>query len=229
MLCRNYSRALCVSNEAVSRGHLITFEGGEGAGKSTQMKRLREWLKDQGRTVLTTREPGGTPGAEAVRHAVLSGAVKDLGTTAEAVMFAAARADNVLNVIRPALLRGEIVLCDRYLDSSRVYQGIAGGVPASIIEPLQAAATEGASPDLTLMFDIDPVLGLERAAQVWAEDGPDRYEQDKLEQQRERREAFRAIAEREPHRCVLIDAADTPDAVFDTMRTAVSSYLEAHD
>ena len=210
-------------------GHLITLEGGEGAGKSTQMRHMEAWLHDEGYTVLTTREPGGTPGAEAVRHAVLSGAAKDLGTVAEAVLFAAARADNVRNVIRPALDAGHVVICDRYLDSSRVYQGVTGGVPQEILEPLQRAVTEGAAPDLTLIFDIDPVVGLQRAAKVWAEDGPDRYEQDQLDQQHARRQAFLDIAAREPHRCVVIDAAADEETVRQAVRAALSSYFERRE
>lgn len=207
-------------------GHLITLEGGEGAGKSTQMRHMEAWLHDKGYNVLTTREPGGTPGAEAVRHAVLSGGAKQYGTIAEAILFAAARADNVQNVIRPALEAGKVVICDRYLDSSRVYQGVTGGVPSEILEPLQRAVTEGGTPNLTLIFDIDPVEGLKRAAKVWAEDGPDRYEQDKLDQQHARRQAFLDIAAQEPHRCVVIDASASEEQVRVAVQNALSAYFE---
>lgn len=210
----------------MARGHLITLEGGEGAGKSTQMGHLENWLVSKKFDVLTTREPGGTPGAEAVRHAVLSGKAKHLGSVAEAVLFAAARADNVHNIIRPALEEGAVVICDRYIDSSRVYQGVSGGVPENVLEPMQRAVVEGAAPDLTLIFDIDPVEGLKRAAKVWAEDGPDRYEQDQLDQQHTRRQAFLDIAAREPHRCVVIDASADEETVAKNVQKAVKAYLD---
>ncbi len=127
-------------------GVFITFEGGEGAGKSTQIARLKNRLADAGHTVLVTREPGGTPGAEAVRHVILSGAAKRWGAAAEAVLFAAARADNVTSIIKPALARGEVVLSDRFLDSSRVYQGVSGGVPDHVLEPMQQVAIDGTLP-----------------------------------------------------------------------------------
>ncbi len=210
----------------MARGHLITLEGGEGAGKSTQMGHLEAWLLTKKFDVLTTREPGGTPGAEAVRHAVLSGKAKHLGPVAEAALFAAARADNVQNIIRPALESGAVVICDRYIDSSRVYQGVSGGVPEAVLEPMQRAVVEGAAPDLTLIFDIDPVEGLERAAKVWAEEGPDRYEQDQLDQQHVRRRAFLDIAAREPHRCVVIDASVDEETVKKNVQKAVKAYLD---
>ena len=207
------------------RGKFITFEGGEGAGKSTQMSRLAERLSAAGHDVLVTREPGGTQGAEAVRHVVLSGAAKPFGTDMEAVLFAAARSDNVESVIKPALEQGKIVLCDRFMDSSRVYQGVSGGVSPDLLDTLERAVTEDARPGLTLIFDIDPKLGLKRAAKVWGKGGPDRYEQDDLEAQMQRRQGFLDIARREPERCVVINAAQSQKKVSAAVDKAVDAFL----
>lgn len=207
------------------RGNFITFEGGEGAGKSTQIKRLAERLEKSGQKVLITREPGGSPGAEAVRHVVLSGAAKALGTDVEAILFAAARSDNVEQIIKPALEAGTTVLCDRFMDSSRVYQGVSGGVDAEFILAMEKAVTEGARPDLTLIFDLPPEEGLKRAAQVWAEDGPDRFESEDLSQQKKRRQGFLDIAKREPERCVVIDASQSLEAVSAAVDAAVDAFL----
>ncbi|MEP1206402.1 MAG: dTMP kinase [Rhizobiaceae bacterium] len=209
------------------RGHFITFEGGEGAGKSTQIKRLAARLEKLGQKVLVTREPGGSPGAEAVRHVVLSGAAKAFGTEMEAVLFAAARSDNVENIIKPALESGTTVLCDRFMDSSRVYQGVSGGVDLEFILMMEKAVTEGARPDLTLIFDLPPELGLKRAADVWAEDGPDRFESEDLSMQQKRREGFLEIAEQEPDRCVVIDASKSLEEVSEDVDAAVDAYLES--
>lgn len=210
-------------------GHFITFEGGEGAGKSTQITRLAERLKEQGREVLITREPGGSPGAEAVRHVVLSGAAEPFGTELEAILFAAARADNVTTIIKPALAAGHIVLCDRFMDSSRVYQGVSGGVDKEFLLGMERAVTEDARPGLTLIFDIDPELGLARAAKTWDGQGPDRFEKEALAQQIARREGFLAIAKDEPDRCTVIDASVDLQAVSDAVDAAVDSFLKRRD
>jgi len=207
------------------RGHFITFEGGEGAGKSTQIKRLAKWLESRGHNVLITREPGGTAGAEAVRHVVLSGAARSLGTDMEAVLFASARSDNVENIIKPALAAGRVVLCDRFMDSSRVYQGVSGGVDQDFLLALERAVTEDSRPNLTLIFDLDPEEGLRRAADVWGGDGPDRYESEDLDAQHQRRKGFLDIAAAEPDRCVVIDATPDADAVEQKVRDAVQAYL----
>ena len=208
------------------RGHFITFEGGEGAGKSTQIKRLATRLKRKGHKVLVTREPGGSPGAEAVRHVLLSGAAKAFGTEMEAILFAAARSDNVENIIKPALDEGTTVLCDRFMDSSRVYQGVSGDVDPEFILSMERAVTEDARPDLTLIFDIPPELGLKRAAEVWAEDGPDRFESEDLALQEKRRQGFLDIAAQEPDRCVVIDASKPLNQVSSAVDKAVDAYLE---
>ncbi len=208
------------------RGHFITFEGGEGAGKSTQIKRLAKRLEKMGYKILLTREPGGSPGAEAVRHVVLSGAAQPYGTDMEAVLFAAARSDNVEQIIKPALEKGITVLCDRFMDSSRVYQGVSGGVDEDFLLAMERAVTEGARPDLTLIFDLPPEVGLKRAAEVWAEDGPDRYENEEIAEQEARRQGFLAIAEKEPDRCVVIDAGADLDAVSKQVDVVVDTYLK---
>ncbi len=213
-------------NGKVVRGHFITFEGGEGAGKSTQIKRLAKRLEKRGHKVLVTREPGGSPGAEAVRHVVLSGAAQKFGTEMEAVLFAAARSDNVEQIIKPALQKGITVLCDRFMDSSRVYQGVTGGVDEEFILTMERAVTEGARPDLTLIFDLDPTEGLKRAAEVWAEDGPDRYESEALAQQEARRQGFLKIAESEPDRCVVIDASADLKTVSKAVDIVIDTYLK---
>ena len=194
-------------------GLFVTFEGGEGAGKSTQIRRLAEALKSEGQDVLVTREPGGSPGAEAVRHVLLSGAAEAFGTRMEAILFAAARNDHVEEVIRPALAEGKVVLCDRFMDSSRVYQGVTGNLEPDFIETLQRVAINGVMPDCTVILDIPARIGLERAQKRAAAVGPDRFEKEQLETHEKRREAFLDIAAREPERCHVVDALQTEEAI----------------
>lgn len=197
----------------MSRGIFITFEGGEGAGKSTQIVTLAEALRGTGREVLVTREPGGSPGAEAVRHVLLSGAAEPFGPGMEALLFAAARSDHVEQVIRPAVARGAVVLCDRFMDSSRVYQGVTGNLDAGFMRALEKVAINGMVPDLTIILDLDAEEGMRRAAARRGDDGADRYEKETLDVHRRRREAFLEIARAEPERCVVIDAAQPPEEV----------------
>lgn len=212
----------------VARGFFITFEGGEGAGKSTQIDRLAKKLRAKKYDVLLTREPGGSPGAEAVRHVLLSGAAEPFGPEMEALLFAAARSDHVEQVIRPAVERGAIVLCDRFLDSSRVYQGVTGGLDADFMDSVERVAINGMMPDMTLILDIDPAEGLKRAtARRGAGDGPDRFEKETIAIHQRRREAFLAIAEAEPERCIVVDAARDPDDVEDIITAVVFAALEA--
>ncbi|EJC79336.1 thymidylate kinase [Rhizobium leguminosarum bv. trifolii WSM2297] len=194
-------------------GLFVTFEGGEGAGKSTQIRRLAEALKGEGHDVLVTREPGGSPGAEAVRHVLLSGAAEAFGTRMEAILFAAARNDHVEEVIRPALAAGKIVLCDRFMDSSRVYQGVTGNLEPDFIETLQRIAVNGVMPDCTVILDIPAKIGLERAQKRAAAEAPDRFEKERLETHEKRREAFLDIAAREPERCHVINAMQSEEAI----------------
>lgn len=194
-------------------GLFVTFEGGEGAGKSTQIRRLAEALKSEGHNVLVTREPGGSPGAEAVRHVLLSGAAEAFGTRMEAILFAAARNDHVEEVIRPALAEGKVVLCDRFMDSSRVYQGVTGNLEPDFIETLQRVAINGVVPDCTVILDIPARIGLERAQKRAAAEAPDRFEKEQLETHEKRREAFLDIAAREPERCHVVDALQAEEVI----------------
>lgn len=197
----------------MARGFFITFEGGEGTGKSTQANMLASVLRQYGYEVLVTREPGGSPGAEAVRHVLLSGAAEPFGPKMEALLFAAARSDHVEQVIRPAVERGVIVLCDRFLDSSRVYQGITGDLDADFMAGLERITVNGMMPDLTIVLDLDANEGLRRAATRRGEGDADRYEKETLEIHDRRRQAFLDIAKAEPERCVVIDASGTPEEV----------------
>lgn len=191
------------------------------------MRRAADWLRGTGREVTVTREPGGTPGAECIRHVLLSGGAQALGVDMEALLFAAARRDNVEQIIRPALRADHVVLCDRFLDSSRVYQSAVGGADAEYMRGLEGAAVEGARPDLTLIFDMPAETSLARlrARQSTGED--DRYEREALDAHRARRDAFLAIAEREPERCRVIDADRPEDDVFIAVTQTLRNALEA--
>jgi dTMP kinase len=201
-------------------GRFITFEGGEGAGKSTQIRLLAERLRLLGKEVVATREPGGTPTAEAIRALLLSGRATELGPEGEAVLFAAARTDHVAHVIRPALVAGCWVLCDRFFDSTRVYQGGSAGASEGMLDALERAAVGETRPDLTIILDVPASVGLARAARRIAAAGTvaDRFERDDLAIHEARRQAFLAIAAAEPERCVVVDAtrsdADTAAAVW---------------
>jgi dTMP kinase len=208
----------------LARGFFITFEGGEGAGKSTQIGRLAHKLRDKRYQVAVTREPGGSPGAEAIRHVILSGAAEPLGPEMEALLFAAARSDHVEQLIRPALRRGKVVICDRFVDSSRVYQA---NVAAELLAEIERISLNGIMPDLTLIFDIDPEVGLRRAAARRGGDQADRFEKETLAVHKRRRQAFLDIARNEPKRCVVIDASADADTVEHAVTSAVFSAMEA--
>ena len=215
---------------ADATGLFVSFEGGEGAGKSTQIRRLAERLRGLGHDVLVTREPGGSPGAEAVRHVLLSGAAEMFGTRMEAILFAAARNDHVEEVIRPALARGTIVLCDRFMDSSRVYQGITGNLEPDFIEALQRVAVNGVVPDCTLILDIPAKIGLERARKrASASAAPDRFEKEEMQTHEKRREAFLDIAARDPGRCHVIDAQRSENDIADEIASIVEERLTSAD
>ncbi|PSJ64193.1 dTMP kinase [Mesorhizobium soli] len=210
----------------LTRGLFISFEGGEGAGKSTQIKRLADKLRAKGYGLTVTREPGGSQGAEAVRHVILSGAAEPFGPKMEALLFAAARSDHVEQVIRPAVERGDIVLCDRFVDSWRVYQGGAGNIDPVFMAVIERVSVNGMMPDLTLIFDIDPAVGLRRATARRGNEVADRFERETLAIHEARRAAFLEIARNDPERCVVIDAAQEPDAVEDAVTRAVFSVIE---
>jgi dTMP kinase len=195
------------------RGRFITFEGGEGAGKSTQIRKLADRLNAAKLKTIVTREPGGSPGAEIMRHLVLSGIGKLLGPDAETLLFAAARDDHVRTVIQPALNQGTWVLCDRFYDSTRAYQGSLGSVPEGVIKAMQRVTIGDLKPDLTIILDLPVEIGLQRAAVRRGSGAPDRFEAENLEFHRTLREAYRKIAAEDPVRCALIDANADPDTV----------------
>jgi dTMP kinase len=210
----------------VATGRFITFEGGEGAGKSTQLKRLVARLQATGLDVVATREPGGSPGAESIRELVLKGAADRWSPVTETLLMYAARRDHVERVIRPALARGAWVVCDRFADSTRAYQGAAGGVAPALIAAMETHVLEQTRPDLTLIFDLPVDLGLERAhARAGAEM---RFESKGLAFHERLREGFLAIARAEPERCAVIDAKGTLDEVEAGVWAAVQSRLAVH-
>ena len=173
-----------------------------------------------------TREPGGSSGAEAVRHVLLSGAGEPFGSEMEAILFSAARSDNVETIIKPALDSGAHVLCDRFFDSTRVYQGACGNAAEELLRSLERVVCEDVWPDLTIILDIDPVEGLARATnRRGIEVSPDRFEKDALSLQKKRREAFLNIAKNEPERCVVIDGAGTSSQVFTRIKKAINKRL----
>jgi dTMP kinase len=206
----------------VTRGRFITFEGGEGAGKSTQLKRLVERLRAPGLEVVATREPGGSPGAEAIRELVLNGAADRWSPVTETLLMYAARRDHIERVIAPALARGAWVVCDRFADSTRAYQGAGGGTDPALIAALEAQVLGETRPDLTLIFDIPPEAGLQRAQ---ARGGEMRFESKGLTFHRQLREGFLAIVRDEPERCALIDATGSMDAVAAAVWSAVNARL----
>jgi dTMP kinase len=209
------------------RGRFISFEGGEGSGKSTQILRLAERLAAAKLRAIVTREPGGSPGAEIIRHLVLSGMGKLLGPDAETLLFAAARDDHVRCVIQPALNRGTWVLCDRFSDSTRVYQGKLGQVAPGILNAMQRVTIGDLKPDLTFILDVPVEVGLKRAAARRGAGTPDRFEAEDLKFHQDLREAYQQIAAEDPRRCVLIDASGDPDTVAAQVWTALRDHLFA--
>jgi len=188
-----------------ARGFFIAFEGGEGAGKSTQERLLADALSGMGHAVVRTREPGGTPAGEAMRHVVLSPEFAGLDPRAEALLFAASRGEHVARVIRPALERGDIVICDRYLDSSVAYQGHGRDLGSQHVRDLSLWATRDLLPNLTVLLDIDPEVGLSRVSD------PDRLEAEPLAYHQRVRDAFLVIAADEPQRYQVLDGTRPPE------------------
>lgn len=212
---------------ALGRGRFITFEGGEGSGKSTHIKRVAERLEAAKLHVTLTREPGGSVGAEIIRHLVLSGMGKLLGPDAETLLFAAARDDHVRNVILPALNQGTWVLCDRFFDSTRVYQGKVGHVAPGLVNAMQRVTIGDLKPDLTIILDVPVEVGLRRAAARRGGAAPDRFESEDLKFHQELRDAYREIAASEPERCVLIDATADANTVAGSVWAALRDRLFA--
>ncbi|MBW8271320.1 dTMP kinase [Caldovatus aquaticus] len=209
---------------AGERGRFITLEGGEGAGKSTQARRLAAALAAAGLPVLRTREPGGAPGAEAIR-ALLLGGVTAWDPTAEAMLHFAARREHVLRTLRPALAAGMWVVCDRFADSTLAYQGYGQGLPRAAFDALAALTLEGLVPDLTLILDLPPELGMARVA--GRGEAATRYERLGPAFHARIRAGFRAIAAAEPERCVLVDAARPAEAVTAELLALVRARLGA--
>jgi dTMP kinase len=191
---------------APGRGRFISFEGGEGSGKSTQIRLLAERLDAAKLRAIVTREPGGSPGAEIIRHLLLSGMGKLLGPDAETLLFAAARDDHVRTVIKPALSQGVWVLCDRFSDSTRAYQGRLGRVAPEIMNAMERVTIGNLKPDLTVILDVPVEVGMQRAAARRGSGAPDRFEAEDVKFHQQLRDAYRQIAADEPKRCVLVDA-----------------------
>jgi dTMP kinase len=216
---------------APARGRFITLEGGEGAGKSVQARRLAARLGEAGLTVVLTREPGGSPGAEALREVILSGGAARYGAVGEAILFSAARIDHIDATIAPALKRGEWVVSDRFLDSTRAYQGAAGRLDPALVASLERVAVGACRPDLTLVLDLPAAEGLARAKARRGEAAADRFEGEGLAFHETLRRAFLAIVEAEPARCVLIDArpgeGEVAAAIWAAVRARLGEALNA--
>jgi dTMP kinase len=214
-------------NRTSGRGKFISFEGGEGSGKSTQINKLAGRLAAAKLRTIVTREPGGSPGAEIIRHLVLSGMGKLLGADAETLLFAAARDDHVRTVIQPALSQGTWVLCDRFSDSTRAYQGRLGKVLPGVLNAMQRVTIGDLKPDLTIILDIPVEIGLQRAAARRGAGTPDRFEAEDIQFHQDLRDAYRQIATEDPQRCVLIDADADADTVAARVWTALRDRLFA--
>jgi dTMP kinase len=204
--------------------YFLTLEGGEGAGKSTQANLLAARLKAMGLQVVQTREPGGTPEAEALRALLLNGEVGRWTAEAEALLNYAARDSHLQKVIRPALAADEFVLCDRFMDSTRAYQGYAGQCDMALLDALESSIVGATRPDLTLIFDLDPAIGLARAKSR-GDGSEDRYERKGLEFHRMLRGGFLSIARSDPARCRIIDASGTVDRVASRVNAVVERAL----
>jgi dTMP kinase len=200
----------------MGQGLFITLEGGEGTGKSTLARGLAEALRARGREVVVTREPGGAPGADAIRKLLVEGDANRWSAMEEALLFAAARLNHLNHTIRPALARGAVVVCDRYYDSTRAYQVAAGGLSPAVLDQLNALI-DAPAPDLTFVLDLDPAKGLSRSQGKHA--GEDRFEKKNADFHARVRDEFLSIAGREP-RCLVIDAGQPADVV---LRAALAS------
>ncbi|MEQ9518717.1 MAG: dTMP kinase [Parvibaculum sp.] len=201
------------------RGIFITFEGGEGSGKSTQVRRLAATLEALGRKVVQTREPGGSKGAEQIRTLLVTGATDRWTGMTEALLNFAARSDHLARIIRPALERGDVVICDRFADSTMAYQGYAQGVGAAPISALTDIVVEDTRPDITIIMDLPVEIGLARAAARG--EGEDRYEKMGHAFHDALRAAFLDIAARAPRRCLVIDGTASEEAIAERIKTAI--------
>jgi len=204
-------------------GRFITLEGGEGAGKSTQIGKLKAWLESRGREVLATREPGGSSGAEAIRKLLVEGAADRWDGTTEALLHFAARRDHLRATVWPALKSGVWVLSDRFADSTRAYQGCGHGLDLAVLERLYEVAVGAFRPDLTLVLDLPVETGLARAAQ--RRGAETRYESLPRDFHQRVREGFLEIAKRDPRRCAVIDAAKDVDSIAQAITRVVTDRL----
>lgn len=211
----------------MSTGLFITFEGGEGSGKSTQIKRLEAALKAQNHDVIVTREPGGSPGAEAIRALLVTGDPDRWDGETEALLHYAARRDHVERVVKPALAEGKVVLCDRFADSTMAYQGYGHDLGPEYIERLHTLTLGSFAPDLTLILDLDLQQGLQRAGSRG--DTEQRYESMDLSFHRRLRDGFLKIAEANPGRCKVIDASGTEDDVSALVQAHVDELFKARN
>jgi len=207
------------------RGHFITFEGGEGSGKSTHAATLVHRLKSLGLEVVLTREPGGSAGAEIIRHILLSGIAKPLGAETEAILFAAARDDHVRSTILPALQSGQWVICDRFIDSTRVYQGALGHVDQRLIRGLERVTVGSAFPELTFILDVPADIGLARATRRRGQGVADRFEAESTEFHERLRQAYRSLASEEPARCIIVDGRAPREIVAERIWSIVQARL----
>jgi dTMP kinase len=208
-----------------AKGRFITLEGGEGAGKSTQIARLKAWLEGRGHRVTATREPGGSPGAEMIRKLLVEGPVERWDGTTEALLHFAARREHLRSTVWPALKRGEWVVSDRFADSTLAYQGYGHGIERKIFEQLYEVAAGAFRPDLTIILDLPIEIGLKRAAERRGTET--RYESLPRDFHTRVRSGFLEIAAREPKRCIVIDATGTVDAIAQAIADAVSDRLGA--
>lgn len=207
----------------MQRGRFISLEGGEGTGKSTQARRLAERLGSDGREVVLTREPGGSPGAEAIRRLLVEGDADRWSAVSETLLVYAARRDHIERLIAPAIARGAWVICDRFFDSTRAYQGAGGGAPAALIEALEREVVAEVTPDLTLILDLPVEAGLSRAAGRAGGEG--RFESKGHAFHERLRAAFLDIARLEPERCAVLSAEGDPDTVAARIWDVVAARL----
>ena len=203
----------------------ITFEGGEGAGKSTAIKRIVEKLTSEGYEIVLTREPGGTPIAEEIRNVILDKKNTAMDPRTEALLYAASRRQHLVEKVIPALKEGKLVLCDRFLDSSLAYQGGARGIGIDTVYNMNLFATEGMLPDLTILFDIKPEEGLARIA-ANSQREVNRLDVEKLAFHNKVRDSFHELAKKFPERFVIVDASKTPDEVFEDAYKAIEDRLK---
>jgi dTMP kinase len=211
-------------------GRFITFEGGEGSGKTTQARLLAETLRRAGITPVETREPGGSPFGEQVRSLILDPEIAPHSALSEALLFYAARADHIEKVIRPTLVAGRWVICDRFSDSTRVYQVEAGGLPLDVFKALELIVVKLTYPDMTIILDVPAEVGLARAttrrlAAAIAGEDADAFEKRDMDFHERLRQGYLAVAKAEPRRCKVIDATGTPEAIAAEVWTQVERRL----